>query len=176
MYVERKPHQFFAGLRRFVEQTGTTPQQFRFRWAGVVAGIDDLGEVLDQNGVRPYMDFVGQLPHREALRQMQESDVALLLQAPGDAIHIPGKLFEALGARVPLLAVANASETADIIRRCHAGIVCPHTPESVAAGLAEFYDLHRRRQRWEFHEAEVEKFSAAPAVAELAALFDRALG
>jgi len=172
MYVNRSPHQFFAGLRCFIDQARLTPAQFRFRWAGGAAGIKDLGEAMDRTGVRPYMDFLGQIPHREALGQLQASQVALLIQAPGDAIHIPGKLFEALGARVPLLALAHPCETTQIITRCRAGIVCSHAADSIAAALSTFYKFFLGGGRWEFDEAEVQKFSAEASVARLAALFD----
>jgi glycosyltransferase involved in cell wall biosynthesis len=175
MYGERNPHHLFEGLRAFIDQAGLKPAQFRFRWAGVVAGVDDLGEILERTGLRPYMDFLGQIPHHEALRLLMGSDVALLIQAPHDAIHIPGKLFEMMGARVPVLALANPCEATDIVQRCQAGIVCPHTAESVAAALAEFRFLSNQGKHWEFNEAEVEKFSADAAVARLANLFERAI-
>jgi glycosyltransferase involved in cell wall biosynthesis len=174
MYDKRSPHQFFEGLRAFIERSGVQLAQFRFRWAGLIAGINNLDEVLDRTRVRPYIDFLGQVPHREALRRLCESDAALLIQAPHDAIHIPGKLFEAMGARVPLLALAHPCEVTEIIDRCHAGIVCPHTAESVAAGLSELHRFHTEGTRWQFNEPEVERFSANSAVARLAALFDQA--
>jgi glycosyltransferase involved in cell wall biosynthesis len=175
MYMDRSPHQFFAGMRRFIDKAGLTPEQFRFQWAGVIAGIDDLKEVLDQTGVRPYLDFLGQIPHPQALSLLQSSDAALLLQAPGDDIHIPGKLFEALGAGVPMLALAHPCEAAELIQRCRAGIVCAHNAESVAAGLAEFYELFRNGRHWDFQETEVKRFSAEAAVCGLAAFFDEAV-
>ncbi len=174
MYGQRSPHQFFEGMRAFIDQAGLTPAQFRFRWAGGAAGISDLGEIMDRTGVRPYMDFLGQIPHREALRLLMGSHAALLIQAPGDTIHIPGKLFEALGARVPLLALAHPCEAADIINRCRAGIVCPHTASSVAAALAEFRRLSMQGTRWQFEEAEVQRFSADASVGRLAGLLERA--
>jgi glycosyltransferase involved in cell wall biosynthesis len=174
MYGNRTPHQFFAGMRLFIDQSGLKPDQFQFRWAGGIVGIDGLKDVLDQTGVRPYLDFLGQLPHREALRLLQDSDAALLLQAPDDTIHIPGKLFEAMGARVPLLALSHPCEVAEIIQRCRAGIVCSHTAESVAAGLKEFYELFRKGRRWEFQENELERFSAEAAVRGLAEFFTEA--
>ena len=113
-----------------------------------------------------------QIPHRDALRLVRESDAALLLQSPEDAVHIPGKLFDALGARVPLLALAHPCEVTEIIERCRAGIICPYTTESVAAALTHFHQQATQRQRWSFVEAEVEKFSADAAVSRLAALLE----
>jgi glycosyltransferase involved in cell wall biosynthesis len=172
MYANRSPHQFFQGLRVFLDRAGLTPGQCRFRWAGPISGIDDLDEIQERTGVRPYLDFDGQVPHREALRLLGESDAALLVQAPHDAIHIPGKLFEAMGARVPLLALAYPCEVTEIIERCRAGIVCPHTAPSVAEALDRFYHLWLQHKGWDFNEAEVRKFSAEACVRKLAELFE----
>jgi glycosyltransferase involved in cell wall biosynthesis len=174
MYASRNPRPFFEGVRAFIDQSGLTPAQFRFQWAGGASGITDLAAVLDRTAVLPYLDFLGQIPHRGALQLLLQSDAALLIQSPDDTIHIPGKLFEAMGARVPLLALSGPCETSDIINRCHAGLVCAHTPEAVAAGLTEFYRLSRAKKKWEFNEEEVQKFSADAAVAHLADTLDRA--
>jgi glycosyltransferase involved in cell wall biosynthesis len=174
MYAGRAPHVFFEGARLFLDRSGLTPAQFRFAWAGGAAGIQDLGEVIRRTGMEPFLDFLGQLPHREALRRLLASDAALLIQAPDDTIHIPGKLFEALGARVPLLALANPCEVTDILERCRAGIVCPHTAESVASALEELRRLRAAGRRWTFAEEQVNAFAADAAVGRLAALFTEA--
>ena len=172
MYMTRSPHLFFEGLRTFVDRAGLTPEQFRFTWAGSISGIPDLAALLDRTGVRPYIDFLGQIPHRDALRQMLTSDAALLIQAPDDDIHIPGKLFEALGAGVPLLALAHPCEVSEIIERCQAGIVCPYTTESLVAALEQFHRRHQAGLRWEVARAEVDRFSADVAVGRLAGMFE----
>jgi glycosyltransferase involved in cell wall biosynthesis len=174
MHTSRNPRIFFEGMRAFIERSGLSPAQFRFNWAGGASGISDLAEILERTGVRPYLDFMGLIPHREALRLLVQSDAALLIQSPDDTIHIPGKLFEAMGARVPLLALSGKCETSEIIDRCRAGIVCEHTAAAVAAGLAEFHRLHSTKKKWEFNEAEVQKFSADAAVSALAATLERA--
>jgi len=174
MYASRSPRPFFEGMRAFLNHSGFSPSQFRFQWAGGASGIADFEEVLERTGVRPYLDFLGQVPHREALRVLMRSDAGLLIQAPNDTIHIPGKLFEAMGARVPLLALSGRCETSEIIDRCRAGIVCAPTAEAVAAGLAELHRLHVTKKKWEFNEAEVRKFSADAAVSALAATLERA--
>jgi len=174
MYATRNPRPFFEGLRAFIDQKKLSPAQFRFRWAGGASGIADFAEVLDRTGIRPYLDFLGQVPHRDALRLLLQSHAALLIQAPDDTIHIPGKLYEAMGARVPLLALSNPCETADIINRCRAGVVCAHDAQSVATALGEFHKHAALGRKWEFNDAEVNKFSADAAVGRLAATLERA--
>jgi glycosyltransferase involved in cell wall biosynthesis len=174
MYASRSPRPFFEGMRVFLDRTRLSPEQFRFEWAGGASGIRDFEETLVRTGIRPYLDFLGQIPHRGALRLLMRSDAALLIQSPDDTIHIPGKLFEAMGARVPLLALSGPCETSEIINHCRAGIVCAHTAESVATALAEFHRLYVARKRWQFNEVEVQKFSADAVVARLADTLNRA--
>lgn len=171
-YGQRKPHEFFEGLQLFLRQSGLTPEKFRFRWAGAASGVRDLETIIEQTGIRPYLDFVGQVPHRDALRLLMESHAALLIQAPDDAIHIPGKLFEAMGARVPVLALAHPCEVSEIIERCRAGIVCPYTRESVANALGQIHQNYCSGNRWHFEETELTQFAADHAVKKLAALLD----
>lgn len=171
MYASRTPHQFFEGLRAFIDRAKLTPAEFRFSWAGSIAGIPDLPALLDRTGVRPFIDFLGQIPHRAALEHLLASDAALLIQAPGDAIHIPGKLFEALGAGVPLFALAQPCEVTDIIDRCRAGLVCPYDTGRVVATLEQFHQRYQQGRRWEFAADEVRRFSAETAVGGLAELF-----
>lgn len=174
LYGERSPQAFFHGLRRFIDQRRLSPTQVRFCWAGGAAGIPDLDQMIDDTGLRPHLEFLGHIPHGDALRVLMSSHVALLLQAPGDAIHIPGKLFEAMGARVPLLAITGPCEVADLIVRCQAGRVCPHSPEAVAAALAEFHEQYLRQTPWTFCQPEVDRFAAPSAVGQLAALLAEA--
>jgi glycosyltransferase involved in cell wall biosynthesis len=174
MYATRSPRPFFEGVRAFLDQAGLSPAQFRFRWAGGASGISDFAEILERTRIGPYLNFLGQIPHREALALLQQSHAALLIQAPDDAIHIPGKLFEAMGARVPLLALSNPCEASEIIHRCRAGLVCAHTAPSVAAALVEFHKLAAAGKRWEFNESEVRQFSAEAAIGRLADMLERA--
>jgi len=171
MYASRTPHQFFEGMRAFINRARLSPEQFRFSWAGSIAGIPDLDAALNRTGVRPFIEFLGQIPHRDALRHLLQSDAALLIQAPGDAIHIPGKLFETMGAGVPLFALAHPCEVTEIIERCRAGLVCPYSTEDVVATLEQFHRRFQQGQRWDFAADEVSRFSADAAVGGLAKLF-----
>lgn len=175
MYMSRNPAMFFQGLRRFIDRNGITPAQFRFRWLGTVVGIEGLQEMIRANGVEPFIDFLGQIPHRDALNELRRSHVSLIIQSPDDAIHIPGKLFETMGARVPLLAVANPCEVTNIIDRTNSGIHCPYEADAVASAIEKMWTHVCSGSPWPFAESEVEQFSIANAVGKLAALFDDAI-
>lgn len=175
MYEKRNPHIFFEGMRRFIDSAGLTPTQFRFRWAGAALAVPRIEEAIAALRLAPYIDVLGQRTHAEALRLLKDSDFSLLIQAPGDTIHIPGKLFEALGARVPMLALSDPCETAALIERTRGGLVAPHDATAVAAALSAAHRAARSGAPWTYNETERARFSADAAVGQLAALFEETI-
>jgi glycosyltransferase involved in cell wall biosynthesis len=172
MYLSRNPAMFFQAMRMFINRNGLSPAQFRFRWLGFIVGIDGLQAMIDENGVAPYIDFLGQIPHREALNELCRSHASLIIQAPEDTIHIPGKMFEAMGARVPLLAIANPCEVTRIIDRTSSGLHAPYETRAVANAMETLWVHYRTGNKWRYAEPEVGKFSVGSAVSEIAGLFD----
>ncbi len=82
----------------------------------------------------------GYLPFAEALRHMQAMDALLLVNGPAadDAVFVPGKLFDYLTARRPVLFVGRAGDAADIVARaCGVENCFTHEmPEPVAEAIA----------------------------------------
>ncbi len=175
MYASRSPMSFFDGLKQFINEQQITPNDVRFRWAGSVIGVAGIDEAIRERGLEPYIDRLGQMTHEQALRELCSSDVSLLIQAPGDAIHIPGKLFEAMGASVPVLAIADEGEIRDIVCDVNAGLVCPHTATGIATGLRDFWRRHQNGELWSFNETNRLRYRAIEATTKLAALFDEAI-
>jgi len=173
MYLSRNPDLFFRALRLFVDRTGVTPAQFRFRWLGAIVGIEGLQEMIRGNGVDPFIDFLGHMPHRDALNELRASHASLIIQAPDDTIHIPGKMFEAMGARVPLLAIAPPCEVTRIMDRTGSGVHAPHDADAVARCIEQLWRHARSGEAWPYREEEVAEFSAQRAVANIAGLFSR---
>lgn len=175
-YTTRDPAPFFDGLGRFLRSRGLTPSQFRFRWAGEIVGLRDLESALERNGLKNHIDFLGQIPHAEALRELRASDAALVVVAPDDLLHIPGKLFEAMGARVPALLVARPAEVTEIVERTRCGVHAPHEADAICAALGRLWDARAAGRPWEFDEPAVREFSAGAAVGRLAGLFEETIG
>jgi glycosyltransferase involved in cell wall biosynthesis len=68
------------------------------------------------------IDHVGK---REASRRMQESDVLLLIANPALERYLPGKLFDYLAARRPVLVFGSRGESSELIDELSAGALCP---------------------------------------------------
>ncbi|HOW96661.1 MAG TPA: glycosyltransferase [Kiritimatiellia bacterium] len=174
-YFSRQPGVFLEGLRRFVERTGIRPGQFRFQWLGEIIGVDRLRETVEAMGLGPFVEYYGHVPHRQAIETLTRSDVALIVQAPQDTIHIPGKIYEAMGARTPILYISPPFEGTEIVERTGAGLCCPHDAEAVGETLARFRAHREQGGPWPFREDEVRRFDKDVFLARLAVLFDQAI-
>ena len=174
-YFTRQPGIFLEGLKRFVETNRLRPEQFRFKWLGEIIGVERLRETIDGMGLAPFIEYYGQVPHRRALETLVQSDVALIVQAPQDTMHIPGKIYEALGARTPILYISPPFEGTEIIERTGAGLHGPHDPEAVRRMLARFKAHYEQGGPWPYREDEVRSFDRDAFLGRITKLFDQAI-
>jgi len=175
LYGSRQPFWFFRGLRLFLDQQDIAADRIRFRCIGAGEMTEEMRVLIDSLELKGSVEFLPRLSHREALGHLCAADASLILQAEGDTIHIPGKLFEAFGARTPILLVTEPCEVADLVNDCAAGVVCSHTAESVAAGLAVLHEKWRSGASWKFNEDAVAAYRLDRAVAGFEELLRSAL-
>lgn len=68
------------------------------------------------------VDHVGKL---EANRHMQEADILLLIAVPELERYLPGKLFDYVAARRPILVFGSSGESSCILESIGVGSLCP---------------------------------------------------
>jgi glycosyltransferase involved in cell wall biosynthesis len=114
----------------------------------LIAGPVNQGdrEMIDRCGLTSHVRHLGILDRGEALALQRSADALVLLtdslsSAPG------AKIFEYLGAQRPIVALADRSEAARIIRETNTGVVVPPGDVEAIRGalhLAISGDLQRR--------------------------------
>ena len=89
------------------------------------------------------------VPRAEAVALQQRADVLLLMQwnDPREQGNLPGKLFEYLGARRPILGLGLESGVPATIIRARAAGCFTNDPARIAAQLAAWLDTKRRLGR-----------------------------
>ena len=173
LYESRHPGVFLEALAAVIRHGRLTPAQIRFEWAGPIVGMSGLAQLLEREALTPFVNYRGDLPHVEAMAVLRQSHVALVLTSPADTVHVPGKLFEAMGERVPVLLVTQCAEAAALVARAKAGLACRPEAEAVRGTLERLRAWQFGGAPWEFDEREIAKFSAKEAVGKLAALFEQ---
>ncbi|MBX9860712.1 MAG: hypothetical protein K2Y20_14165 [Sphingomonas sp.] len=131
----RDPTALFAALARLDAATRARIRLIFFHdeLAAVARGAAELG-------VSDCVELRAPVPRREILALERAADVLLLCRwaDPAEDAIIPGKLFEYIGARRPILAIGSATgEAADIIRADAFGTVLTD-PDAIARQLADW--------------------------------------
>lgn len=88
-------------------------------------------------GAEAHVEINGSVPYREAVRLQMQADVLLLLQwnDPREAGNVPGKLFEYLGARRPVLAIGYEHGVPAALLKERAAGVLLNDPAAIADQL-----------------------------------------
>lgn len=91
----------------FFEALASYNGSFEFRIAGSIS--EGVQKKIDDYGISKSVNYLGYLTHADALKEMSQADVLLLISpmVKNSKGIIPGKLFEYLAAGKPILAIAE---------------------------------------------------------------------
>jgi hypothetical protein len=135
-----------AGLGRVVDRlnrdAGGDPA-----WVLEVAGRSfdrPFSEVLGGEG--PARVLHGPLPHGDVRRLLSQVHAGVLHNPPRDRVHVPGKLYDYLGAALPVI---DLTAQPDVPALAEGISPCWKVEEGDEAGLAEV--LHRLAGWWREH-------------------------
>jgi len=124
-----------------------------------------------------YMGQNGYLPHKEAVRQMQQADALLILLSPKTRQSVySGKVFEYLAARRPILALTpKGNQLEKLINDLQVGTtVEPLDKEGIKIAITDIYN------KWEKNELTVPendilRFSRKELTGKFVKIFDQAI-
>ncbi|MDW8075388.1 MAG: glycosyltransferase family 4 protein [Bacteroidota bacterium] len=173
LYGLRNPSVLLRALEELAACGKVALDRIRIRLVGRIG--QDVVEELAQSPVWRSTEIVPYVPHQESIRALLESDVALLIvdRSPDCVAIVPGKLFEYLGARRAILALApHGSAVEAILHDTRCGVVCDSRTECVSI-LAQWYQRWERgEQLVEPNDAAIARYERRTAAAELARTFD----
>lgn len=139
----RFPMGLLHALRALLENDPDLSTRMQMRLAGHVP--PDLEALFGAPPLDRIIRLEGYKPHQESVQLLLDSHLLLLLieEGPGARGILTGKLFEYLGSRTPILALAPEGEAADLIRRTGAGrVVDGNDAGAVEAALREALRAH----------------------------------
>jgi glycosyltransferase involved in cell wall biosynthesis len=131
--AKQDPTVFFESLCRVIASGRVAKEEVQLKIVGEPDAYAQ--EAVNRLGLASVTHFTGFMSYGESLAHQVDSSLLLLIlhgdrSNPG---HVPGKLYEYLGARRPVLALAPADfEAARIIRETGAGVTVEATD---AAGI-----------------------------------------
>jgi glycosyltransferase involved in cell wall biosynthesis len=121
--LSRSATGLLQGLHALLREHPEYRESFRVELIGARESANDAW--IDALGLRHCVHVRGYVSHDAAIAAMQRADVLLLIKHTEERFRglIPGKLYEYLGARRPVLALVPESEAAEIVRQTACGVV-----------------------------------------------------
>ncbi len=95
------------------------------------------------------VDYLGEIPHEQVLREYDEADLGVVPFLPGghhDVFSLPNKLFEYMSSGLPIVA-SNFRHWDEILAASRAGVtVDPTDPKEIARAVALLLEQDDRRE------------------------------
>lgn len=138
----RRSNVFLDGLARFFESVPAAKGNVRVTFIGA---RESSNEQLESPGIAGSVNFEDNMPHAGCVERERKSHALLLIKHDDIRYNglIPGKLYEYIGARRPILALAPEGEAADIVTGLRRGEVAgPGDAGSVASALERIYSAY----------------------------------
>jgi glycosyltransferase involved in cell wall biosynthesis len=121
-------------------------------------------------GLQDTVHVLGYLPHRECVGELCASDV--LWMTVGDDVGSPGKVYEYIGARKPILGLVPDGYLKSTILEAGGRTVAPRDVPGIKNALEEFLTLHEKRRLKGPRPEVVEKYDRLTLTGALAKLFE----
>lgn len=122
---ERNPNDFFAALAELKAEGALNPTDVEFAFRG--SGNEDAyNRRIEELRLGDLVKLLPSIPYADALREMNDADACMLLQASNCNQQIPAKVYEYLYCRKPIFALTDpVGDTGRLLRSLG---ICPVTP------------------------------------------------
>jgi glycosyltransferase involved in cell wall biosynthesis len=142
---------------------------------GLVDADQELANEIQSRHLSDVVTLLGRQPHDVTLQRMAAADAFVLIQ-PDTSVQVPGKLYEMLPFRKPILAITGKGETADLITDYRLGVVAsPGSHEHIAAAIQRLAQLIEAEYDFGWQKA-LEVFEGRKLTGDLAAILNRVTG
>jgi glycosyltransferase involved in cell wall biosynthesis len=141
LYMKRDPAPLFRALRTLIDGGEIGRDEVSVELIGSCESSKGRGmaDIISEAGIEGYVEMRGRLSHSETLRSLLQSDLLLLLSEK-QLIEIPGKTFEYLKTRRPILALTSEGALATLLRRTGGSwVVSPDDQQGVINAVRECY-------------------------------------
>ncbi|MCZ6767567.1 MAG: hypothetical protein O7D32_11625 [bacterium] len=141
---ERTAVPFLRALKMFLERVPEARMLCRVLFIGARESENDAEAI--RLGLIDVVEFRDTASHVETLAIERASHVLLLIKHLNPAYNttVPGKLYEYIGIRRPILALTSEGEAEDLVRELHRGEVVHHGEiESIANTIQDMFQKFR---------------------------------
>ncbi|MFQ5797237.1 MAG: glycosyltransferase [Bacteroidota bacterium] len=175
LYGKRNPQVFLQAIRELLHDGAIELHKIRLQFVGRFG--QEVNEMLRDKDLVSVIDIVSYVPHSKALELLLQSDTLLLIvdEFVGNEEIVPGKVFEYLGARRPIITIAPNGAVADLIREANSGKSAPSDDlTSLKSIILEYYrNFWYDRIALQPDTERINQFERKQLTKKLASLFDK---
>ena len=157
------------------EKVQTNPEMAARLKIRLVGKTDqDVLDTIRQAGLAPYLVDLGYQSHSTAIRELKNASILILpiRKEPETKAILPGKLFEYLAARKPILGIADPEGAMSrVLTDSGAGISCDWTDEEeISSFIDKVWEDFKAGRSQEY--ADIARFSRKELTAQMAGLMN----
>lgn len=171
---DRNPATWFEVLQQLRQENAAFDQAIRVKLVGQVDF--SVQQTYTQIGLAEKVELTGQVPREEALSLTMGSPVLLLLlnQQPNAKGRIPGKLFEYMAARRPILVLGPPdSDVARIVRETGSGVCLAYDDATgIRQAVLDLFGQYRQGNLQQPLPNQIEEYAVNALTGRVAGLLD----
>ncbi len=142
---DRNPEILWECLQELMDENASFSELLQLQLIGVVS--DDVLESIYSYGLKAHTKVLGYVSHEEAIKYQLKSQLLLLLEVDSEETKaiIPGKLFEYMSAKTPMIAIGPvASDVETIIKSTESGSYFNyHDKLNLKAQLLHYFNVFK---------------------------------
>jgi glycosyltransferase involved in cell wall biosynthesis len=174
MYGRRNPSSFLDAVGNLVKEGKVDLNKIRLRFIGRFGA--EVKAMFDASNLKSAIDVISYVPHGESIRELLAADCLLLIvdESKESEEIVPGKVFEYLGARRPILALAQEGAIAELIRETNAGTVVQNQDtDAISRAFIECYEnFLYHKSKFDPNSEKIRQYERREVTRRLAGLLD----
>ena len=170
-WEDRVPDYFLQALHDLFAHKPKLRGRIEAFFAG--AFREEHQRLVTKLGLQDTVTVHGYLPHRECVRELLASDVLWMIV--GDDVGSPGKVYEYIGARKPILGCAPEGFIKTTIQEAGGTVVDPTDVEGIRKAIERYFEQFERNELKGPPEEVVRKYDRVTLTAAVVKVFESLL-
>jgi hypothetical protein len=174
MYGKRNPQVFIKAVEELVNENKIDKNKICLRFVGRFG--NEVLQMFENPALKNSFEIINYLPHGESIKLLLQSEALLMIvdDFAGNEEIVPGKVFEYMGAKRPIMTIAPPGAVTKIISETNSGLSAKsNEPEKIKEIFLTYYtDFFNNKLEISHNENEIKKYERKEVTRELAEIFD----
>jgi len=167
-WEDRVPDYFLQALHDLFEEKPRLRGRIEAAFIGTFR--EENKKLVAKLGLHDSVTILGYLPHGDCVRELCESDVLWMII--GDGVGSPGKTYEYIGARKPILGCVPDGFLKSTIQEAGGKTVAPDDVAGIKAAIEAYFEQFERHELRGPRDDVVEKYNRVALTGSLVKLFE----